>query len=241
MKNSLKFLTAAGLLLLGSLTAYNAALSSEYRLGAYKNPLHNYTLLPQRDFSTVHLPAAGMMQVRVEAGPFGVYVNKRAADYVRVSQQGAQLTVALNFPKEKEYLGPGDAVLIRCPRLTDLTAGSTYTLAGRTIRPRRLTYSSTTTLQGFAQDSLRLVQDDAAQVALAHNRLGNLQAVVGQNPGSTAQLEVNPTNVLRSASIRVDKQGRFVGENVALPAVRWQLGDSARVELSGAALKGVVR
>lgn len=238
MKNSLKFFAAAGLLLLGSLTAYNAALRTEYARGTYKDPLHNYTALALRGFNTLHVPGAGMMDVRVEAGPYGVFVNKNVAQYVRITQQGTGLTVALNYPEKEAFMGMSDAVIIRCPRLNVLAAGTSYTVAGRPKttggdRPRELL------VQGFAQDSLRLAQDQTAHVVLAGNRLGHLLALVGGTPGSTAQLDLSATNRIDASDLRVEEHGALVATNLALPARRWHFGDSARVELSGRALSGL--
>ena len=239
MKNSLKFLTAAGLLLLGSLTSYTAALRAEYQRGAYKDPLNNYNVLALRDFRTLDVPAAGVMRVRVEAGTFGVYVNKKAADYVRVKQQGGQLTVALNFPEKEEYLGQGDAVVIRCPRLDLLTAGSTYTRAGspQTVAHRNDFNRTELLVKGFTQDSLQLVQSHTAHVVLAGNRLGQLRAVVGNTAGSTAQLDLSADNRLAATDVQVKHRGKLVATNLALPGLRWHFSDSAQVELTGAALR----
>lgn len=239
MKNSLKFLTAAGLLLFGSLTTYNAALRAEYQRGAYKDPLNNYNALSLRDFRTVEVPAAGIMRVRVESGPFAVYVNKKAADYVRVKQQGGQLTVTLNFPEKEDYLGQGDAVIIRCPRLDLLMAGSTYTRAGSPQTVARQDGLNRTALlvKGFTQDSLRLVQNHTAHVVLAGNHLGQLRAVVGNTAGSTAELDLGADNRLAATDVRVEHRGKLVATNLELPGLRWHFSDSAQVELSGAALR----
>ncbi|SFQ74230.1 hypothetical protein [Hymenobacter arizonensis] len=243
MKNSLKFLTAAGLLLLGSLTAYNAALRNEYRLGAYKNPVLNYDLQSQRNFRTVHLPGAGLLSARIEEGPFGVYVSKEAADFVRITQEGTELTVALNFAEEVKFKGGGNAVIIRCPRLDVLTASTTYVVNGRVEKklPQHYPNFAMLVVQGFTQDSMRLVQDGTARVVLVNNHLGHLRASVGQSPGSTAQLDLNSSNTLASTDIRVDKRGKLNAENVALPKLRWQFGDSAQVTMSGAALASLAR
>ncbi|WP_210520565.1 hypothetical protein [Hymenobacter terricola] len=242
MKNSLKFLTAAGLLLLGSLTAYNAALHTEYQLGTFKDPLRNYTALPLTNFNAVDVPAAGQMNVKVEAGPFAVYVSKDAAKYVHVTQRGHRLTVALSYPEKETWLGRDEAVIIRCPRLSLLTAGTTYTVAGqRKTVPRSKFYQTPggVVVKGFAQDSLRLVQNQTAQVELAGNRLGRLRAEVGGTPGSTAELDLNDDNRIDASDLHVEQSAKLVAKNLPLPALRWHFGDSARVELSGAALRGL--
>ncbi|MDB5236716.1 MAG: hypothetical protein JWR44_3709 [Hymenobacter sp.] len=240
MKNSLKFLTAAGLLLLGSLTAYNTALRAEYRLGTFKNPLRNYDALSLTNFNTLNVPAAGLLRAKVEVGPFGVFVNKEAVKYLHVTQQGTQLTVALNYPDKEEYLGHGEAIIIRCPRLSALTAGGTYTLAGKpATAPRNQGPNGQVLIKGFSQDSLQLVEDHNANVLLIGNQLGHLQAQVGAATSSAPTLNLEGTNRIDSSDLRVEGHGKLVANDLALPALRWHFGDSARVELSGAALRSL--
>lgn len=243
MKNSLKFLTAAGVLLVGSLTTYNAALRAEYQRGAYKDPLSNYNALPLRDFNTLNVPAAGAMRVRVESGPFAVYINKEATEYVRAKQQGGQLTLTLNYPEKEKYLGQGEAVIIRCPRLASLTTSTTYTRAGSTQTTMREKQPNDMFLmvKGFTQDSLRLIQNHTSRVILAGNHLGRLHAVVGNTSGSTAALELSADNQLGTTDVRVEERGKLVANNLVLPGLRWQFSDSAQVELSGAALRALAK
>ena len=236
MKNSLKFLLAAGLLLLGTLAAFNAALRAEYRLGDFKKPLYGYARLPLRGFDTLDLPAAGQMDIAVEAGPFGVFVNKQDTAYVRVGQRGRRLTVMLNLPRNADF--SGRPVVIRCPRLAAVTAGSSSTANGQPLTVPKLSYANRNQLliKGFVQDSMRLALNHTAHLVLNGNRLAHLQATVGNTPGSTAQLDLLPGNRLAVTDLRVEEQGKLLARNVALPTRRWHFGASARLELTGAAL-----
>lgn len=243
MKTSTNWLLAALLLLLASLTAYNMTLRAEYRAGTYKNTLRNYTALPLRDFTTVAVPAAGLLRVRVEAGPYAVLVGKTAAKYVHATRQGSRLTVTLSYPEKTEYLGPGDAVIIRCPRLDALMADASYTVAGQ-IKIGAFDGEwnrNELLIKGFSQDSLVLTQGRTAHVVLAGNHLGRLRATVGRVPGSTAELDLHSDNQVLASDLRIAGRSKLVADNLALPALRWQLGDSVQVELSGAALAGLRR
>lgn len=238
MKNSIKFLSAASLLLLASLTGYNAALRAEYRLGTFKDPLRNYTALPLTNFSTLDVPAAGLLRVKIEVGPYAVYVSKDAAKYLKVSQQGAQITVALNYPEKETWLGRGEALIIRCPRLNALTAGATYTLAGHPQTQMRLGYpaGNEVVIKGFAQDSLRLVQDNSARIVLVGNRLGQLQAEVGTTQGSGSTLRLEKDNRIQSANLSIEHQSHLELES-AIPQLRYQFSDSATAAFSGMAAR----
>jgi len=235
MKNSLKILIAAGVLLFGSLGAYTAGLRAEYARGTYKDPLRNYNALAFRNFNQVDVLAASALNVKIVAGQFGVHVGKDAAEFVRITQQGPRLSVALAYPEKWKFLGPEDAVIISCPQLLALATDGVYSVAGK-MRWEKTGERCEVTVQGFSQDSLTLRQDLASQVRLVGNTLGRLRAVVGATPGSASNLTLEDNNRLAASDLRVAGRGKLVAHNVALPALRWQLGDSARVELSGRSL-----
>jgi hypothetical protein len=239
MKTSTTYLLAALLVLLASLTAYNMALRTEYRSGAYKDPLRNYEVLAFKNFTEVDIPAASALSVKIVAGPFGVRVNPAAARFVHVSQQGGRLVIAAAFPSKPESLGWSETVVVSCPRLAKLSAGGTYELAGQPHRDKILVSGRRVLVQGFTQDSLTLRQDLAGHVELAGNRLGYLGARVGLTPGSYAGLQLNDDNHLAAASLVIDHQSELTVANLLIPQVRYQFSDSARVTLMGRALRSV--
>ena len=237
MKNSLKLLTTAGLLLLGSLTAYNMALRAEYVHGTYRNPFRNYTALGLRNFDRVTVPAAGVLGVKIVAGPFAVHVEKDAAEFVHVVQHGEQLAVYLAFPKEWEWLGRQEAVVISCPRLAALATEGTYTVAGQ-VQVDKLQAGGTVLVQGFRQDSLTLRQDLGSSIELKGNTLGWLRAVAGTGPGSEPRLDISADNHIQAADLTISHQGHL-DLATAIPHLRQQFSDSATVTFSGAAVRGL--
>ena len=235
MKTSNKIFVATLLLLLGSLTAFNLALRAEYRTGSYKDPLHNYTTMALRNFNTVAVPSASGLKVKIVAGPFAVRVNKDAADFVHVTQRGGQLLLTLDYPREPQYLGRQEAVVISCPRLAALTTNATYTVAGKPLVDGLQT-GGTVVVQGFRQDSLTLRQERSNQIRLVGNALGWLRAVVGTSPGSGPELEIGPDNRIQAADLAIGHQGRLA-LSTAIPHLRQQFSDSATVTFSGAAAR----
>ena len=235
MKTSTTFLLAALLVLLASLTAYNMALRTEYRSGAYKDPLRNYQALAFRDFDAVRVPSASDLSVKIVAGPFGVHVSKQAADYVRITQQGQQLRLALAYPRQPEPLGRAETVIISCPQLAALTIEGTYSVAGQP-QLKQLQAGGTVLVQGFRQDSLALRQDRSNQIRLAGNILGHLRALVGTQAGSSPELEIGPDNRIQAASLLVDHQGRLDLKTV-IPRLHYHFSDSATAAFSGPATR----
>jgi hypothetical protein len=243
MKNSTKYLLAALLVLLASLTAYNMALRTEYHKGTYKDPLRDYTTLQFQDFTEVAVPAAGIVGVKVESGPFKVRINPLAAKYVQLRKQGSKLIITATFPEERTYLGHGDVVVITCPHLVALSTDAQYQEKGKlhTDKYQENPLSRGVLVQGFSQDSLRLLQDKASRIELAGNHLKYLQAAAGATAGSHATLQINPDNHIAAANLAVQHQSELIMSNVAISQLRYQFADSAKATLTGAALASFVK
>jgi hypothetical protein len=239
MKTSNKWLLAALLLLLGSLTAYNMGLRAEYRKGAYKDPKHNTTALDFKDFNEVDVQAASAMSVKIVRGPYGVRLNNAAKNAVKISRQGARLTVALAFAKGEESLGSQDVLTISCPQLKRLTASGTYLVDGKPQTQQSAGYRRRLRVEGFSGDSLLLRQDHGAQVELAHNQLGYLQAEAGRSPGSHSGLLIEKNNRIGVADLRILSQAALQLDAGGLTKLRTQFGDSARATLTGAGLNNL--
>lgn len=240
MKNSNKFLLAALLVLLTSLTAYNMALRAEYGKGDYKDPLHGYAKLDFKDFTEIDLSAAGSARVKVVAGPFGVRLSPRAAELVKVRQEGNRLVVQVDLQKPDQYLGWGQTLVVSCPRLVQLTAGTTYRVAGA-LQPKNKNTNSEVQVQGFRQDSLRVRLDQASNVTLNGNKLGYLAAVAGTTPGSTAGLTLAATNYIGAADLDMQHRSELTINNIAIAQPRYHFADSAKATLTGAALGSLTR
>jgi hypothetical protein len=238
MKNSNKYLLAALLVLLTSLTAYNMALRTEYRKGTYKDPLRDYTTLHFQDFTKVSVPAASVVGVKIVSGPFKVRINPQVSKYVQVRQQGSQLLITAVFPEDREYLGRNESVVISCPQLAVLATDAEYQTKGQLHldKNQENPLSRGVLVQGFTQDSLSLRQDKASKIELTGNRLGSLRATAGATPGSHATLQINPGNRIGAASLAIGHQSELILNNVAISRLRYHFADSAKVTLTGAAL-----
>jgi hypothetical protein len=243
MKNSNKYLLAALLVLLTSLTAYNMALRTEYRKGTYKDPLRDFTALPFQDFTEVTVPAASVVRVKIVSGPFKVRINPQASKYVQVRQQGKQLSITAAFPEGQEYLGRNEAVVISCPQLAVLTADAIYQDKGQphVDKSQGNPMSKGIVVQGFMQDSLTLRQDRASRIELVGNHLGSLRATAGPTPGSHATLQINADNRIGAASLAIERQSELIVNDVAIARLQYHFADSAKATLTGAALKSFAK
>lgn len=228
MKTSNKWLLAALLLLLGSLSAFNLNLRTEYKRGAYKDPLRNTNALNFKDFDEVDIQAASRMGVKLTAGPYAVRVNKEAAKYVKVSQQ------------DRESLGGGSTLTISLPQLRKVVAGATYSEFGKTQTDKGEGRGGVR-VQGFRQDSLLVQHDYATKVELADNKLAYLRAESGQRPGSRSVLHFEKTNFIQAADLNMQAQSELEMEGGHIARLGCQFGDSVKATLSGASLRSLER
>lgn len=241
MKNSTKYLLAALLVLLASLTAYNMALHAEFRRGTYKDPLRGFTALSFKNFDEVAVPAASTLTVKVVAGPYAVHVSPDVAEYVHLRQQGRRLEVSASFPARREYLNNRPLLVINCPRLATLHADARYQEAGQPRVDRAFAMGYAVQVQGFRQDSLTVLADHASHVELADNRLAWLRVEAGTSPGSRTSLHVASSNHIAAASFKFNAMSDLELDNTAIAQLRQQFGDSAKVTLTGAALGSALK
>jgi hypothetical protein len=236
MKNSSKYLLAAVLVLLASITAYNMALRTEYRKGDYKNPLRGYVSQPFKDFTEVSVPAASVVSVKLVPGPFSVRLHPQAAEYVHLRQQGGRLVITASFPDQQHYFGRAETVVISCPRLAALSTDAVDKEGGKQLISKHYGRSQTVRVQGFTQDSLVLRQDRGSRVELIGNKLAYLHATTGTSPGSHPWLQVSADNHIAAADFTLGHQSELTLSNVVIPQLRYHAADSAQVTLTGAAL-----
>jgi hypothetical protein len=238
MKTSNKWLLAALLLLLGSLTAYNMGLRAEFRKGAYKDPNRNTVALNFKDFTEIDLQAANVVGLKVVAGPYSVRLNKDAGKYVKVTQQGPRLTIAVVFPDGRQSVGGRQAMTISLPQLARLSATGTYLMNGKPVTDKHPVGLSVR-IEGFRQDSLNVQQDHGTQVELARNQLGFLRAEAGHSPGSHPQLRIENSNRIGAAYLSVQNEGQLQLDAGGIANLRTQFGDSVKATLTGAGLRNL--
>jgi hypothetical protein len=241
MKTSNKLALTAFVFLLASLAAYNMALKTEYNKGTYKDPFKDFTALNFKDFNALEINPAHILNIKVSAGPYAVWVRKEAAAYVQVKQTGQRLRLDAVFPEERDYARRTYAVMISCPRLINLTTNAMYSAKGKLSTDKAQATSYAVTVSGFAQDSLRILQDNASSVKLLDNTLSQLRVVAGLSVGSSSALHVLPGNRIAAASFDIRNKSQLVLDDVSIPKLRYQFADSAKATISGAALAGLIR
>ncbi|QNF33905.1 hypothetical protein HUW51_14675 [Adhaeribacter swui] len=235
-KTSTILLLTAGLILLGSLVAYNMALKTEYNKGTYKDPYRNFVTLNYRNFDQIAINPASELNVKIKAGDYKVQVHKYTKEYLSFTQNGKLLQVDLAYPKEPQMQPYGDLIVITCPNLANLKTNAFFMQNGKKVISTKSWNNSTVTVEGFEQPSLNLQQDKGTTVKLSGNKLNRLEAVVGLSTGSTAYLNLDKTNQIQEANLDIRNKSELIVENLNIPKRQYHFSDSARATFSGSAL-----
>ncbi len=238
MRTSNKFVCLALLLTLLSLVAYDLLLKAEFRSGRYKDPYQNYTNLEFKDFDVLDLNSATVANVKLIQGPFNVRIDKYALDYVKVKQEDKHLQIDAVF--DDHYHGNQNPyiLVISCPKLVELNARASYRANGGWVTDsiyREDWNMRRILVDGFTQDSLHISQDYGSSIVLANDQIRSLSAIVGENAGSGSNLAIQSGNRFQEAALDIEHNSRLELDNSMIDVLKYRLGDSARLIISGKA------
>jgi hypothetical protein len=241
MKTSNILLLSALIIFVISLGIYNTALKAEYLTGSYKDPYKNFTTLNFKDFDQIQVNAASQIDLTVNKGPEIVRVSKSSYDYVKISQKGKTLIIDVVYNKGNHF---GNELLISCPQLKSIKAYGVYTddhkkIVQNSRYDKYARASNDLVIQGFDQDSLLIEQDNLTSIALKRNKLKLLKSIIGNTAGATPVLEINETNAIQKAELKVNQKGELHLDNIYIPQLTHQFGDSTKLTFLGAALKNL--
>jgi hypothetical protein len=238
MRTSNKLIMATFLLIVSSLFGYDCLLKAAYKSGSYKDPYSSFKTFNFKNFDAVDIISSTAANVKFVQGPFSVRIDRVALDYVKVKQEGGRLQISAAF--EGQYYGNPNPylVVISCPRLSKLNTNAIYTTNKRikidTIA-REDWNMRQVLIDGFKQDSLTIDQDYGSTVVLANNNIRAISAVVGKSPNSGSKIVVLKTNVLQETNFDIRNRSRLILNDAIIPNLKYNLSDSAKLVLTGAA------
>jgi hypothetical protein len=244
MKTSNLLLLSALIIFLVSLGIYNSALKAEYLTGNYKKPFKNYTVQNFKDFDEIEINAANQMDVNITSGTNAVRVAKNATDQIKITQKGKKLIINMVYPQDnrKSWF---NSVMISCPKLVSVKTHAFYTNNGKRIIENENNEDNNNynyhevTITGFKQDSLHIEQDNASKVILKNNNINWLSVLTGTTVNATPKLKIDKGNSIQKADMQIGEKTELDINNVYIPQLKYHFSDSAKVVLSGIALKSL--
>jgi hypothetical protein len=238
MKASSKFLLAAACITLLSLVVYDLLLRAEYKSGNYSDPYRNFVTLNCRDFDTLDLPSSTAANVKIVQGPFSIRMDRDAAEFVQLKNEGHRLQVSAAFSGNYQSTTNPFVLIISCPRLSVLITNAGYKSHNAEVTDtivREDWNMRQVWVEGFREDSLLISQDYGSTVVLANNHIRVISAVIGKSPRSGSNLIIQDNNEFSHADLDIQNNSKLYLDNARIKNLNIRLGDKSKMIITGKA------
>ncbi len=234
MKTSNKLLLTAILVIIGSMITYDLALRAEYRKGTYKSRFYEMEKLSLEGFTILDNRVANIISVQIEYGKsYAVYMNNDLKNNLLISKNGNKLMIDV-ADKAKPKINPyKNNVIIICPKLDQV-------ITSPNIRKSIKEWDNdngTTSITGFDQQNMDLLINKSTHLNFEKNKIGHLQATVGDNLSQHAYLFIGSNNQINDATIKVAGKNQLSIGSPKITKSNFTISDSAIVNLDGSILK----
>ncbi len=234
MKTSNKLLLTAILIIIVSMVTYDFALRAEYLKGTYKSRFYEMKKLNLENFTILDNRVANIISVQIEYGKsYAVYMNNDLKNNLLISKNGNKLLIDV-ADKAKPIINPyNNNVIIICPKLDQV-------ITRPDIRKSIKEWDNdngTTSITGFDQQNMDLFINTSTHLNFEKNKIGHLQATVGNNLSQHAYLFIASNNQIKDAVIKVMGKNQLNIENPKIIKSTFDISDSATVSLGGSILK----
>jgi len=245
MKTSNKILLAATLIIITYLIIYDFALQAEYRKGDFKSSYYHMQQLKFNNFTTIEHNAGNIIGLKVQKGPYAVWINEYLKDKVTISQHNQTLQIDYTGKKGDYVNGYETAIIISCPNVASITTNP-YIAAGGSLEGRSVHKSGESiivqrnphgisTVSGFSESSMNIQASQFTEIDLENNSLDELNAKIGANPTGDAGLTVNANNKIKAANLQVLGKSSLRLDDLVIDKINYNLADNAEVTLTGKA------
>lgn len=244
MKTSNKLALAAVTLIMAAMLFYDLKLKAAYLSGDYKDQFRDYAALNFKNFNSIKLNASTAANIIVKRGAFSVKIEPNGNNYVKVTQTGSTLNIDAAFSGNYQNARYDYVMLITCPKLVNFDADAKYmsgdllvtdTLAGADFKWRP------SIIRGFSSDSLSITAKHGSNIILTQNNIKALKAVIGINDGSASDLTIGTGNHFEKADLTLLNKSRLQILEANIPDLKYQLADSAKLIITGAAKNLIIK
>jgi len=234
MKTSNKLLILTTIVIISFMVIYDNDLKAEYVKGDFKSRFHNMEQLSIKDFTNIDHQSADVIDATIEKGPkFAVWVKKNFEDEIKIYKQGKTLVIKYTGPTDRNMYYSG-AIIITCPQLDSIT--TTANTKELQKFPNN-SYSGDIDVVGFDQQKMVLKANRLTQIELKKNKIENMQAVIGNNSTDIGSLNINSSNQIKLANIRVNGISELKMSSPNITTLEHSFSDSASLVLTGSALR----
>lgn len=238
MKTSNKLALLGIIAILAAIVWFDLIMRSAYFTGDYKKPFREFVSLDFKNFNTINLNASTAANIIVQQGPFDVKIEPYGKDYVKVTQNGTALNISAGFSGSYRNPRYDYVMLITCPNLVKFNTDARYMAGDVQITDTLATADFNwrpSIIRGFRQDSISIIATHASNIILTGNDMKTLKALVGTDEGSASDLTITGDNRFEKAELNMLNRSRLRLLGGYIPNLQYQLADSARLIINGAA------
>jgi len=229
MKKSTIMITAAVLIILGSLTAFNVKIKKIYLTGAYKSRFNGMHFTPMSGLQNLDIRNANKLGITVEQGDKeGVWIREDIKEtYLLDFHQHTLVLDVSKEAKEKGHNSWGDVLII------------TKTLNKVTTTPYLMdqesdaNHNGNVELKGYQLTKLDLNIGLGGTVSLYKMQLDTLSAIVGDKKTGNAGLFIASDTKINTANLTVPGRSTLTLADPKITKAVYNLSDSATVSLNG--------
>lgn len=249
MKTSNILMTAAILIFLSTLLAYDFGLRAEY-LTMKKLGLSNYNLANRfneyeeaavKNFDNIELKAANSFNVSIEYGEKeAVWVSNHVKEKIQVNQIGKDLIIDLsNKAKKENYTNSNLSIVIISPKIRRINTYP-FTFVNKendfkTVKETRNYGWGTSIISGFNQDSLILNVSGFTGIEIKSNNLKSLDTKVGDDSGE-GSLVIQSDNNVEAINLQAQRKSKVEVLDTDVLHLKTQISDEAIVTFRGKVL-----
>jgi len=226
-------ITAAVLVILGSLTAFNVKMKQIYLTGSYKSRFNGMDFKAMKGVENLDIRNANKLGIQIEQGEKeGIWIRGDVKDKYTVDFQ--QHTLTLDVSKRAKEEGDdlwGDIVIIT------KTLKQVTTSPYLTAKENPTDHVGNVDLKGYHLNHLNLRIGLGAAVSLNKMEMDTLNAVVGDKQSVNASLYIASDTKINAAILNVPGKSLLTLANPTITKAVYNLSDSATVSLNGKLVK----
>ena len=233
MKKSTIMITAAVLIILGSLTAFNVKIKQIYLTGSYKSKFKGMDFTPANGLVNIDIQSANRLGILVERGDKeGVWIreDKKETYQVDIHTNTLKLDIAKKA-KEEGFNSWGDVIIVT-KNLNRLTA-SPYLMDKENLKD----ITGNVEIKGFTLSDLDLQIGLGISASLYKMQLDKLTAFVGDKKSGNSSLFIGSDTKINTANLNVPGKSMLTLANPTITKAVYNLSDSATVSLNGKLLQ----
>jgi hypothetical protein len=229
MKKSTIMITAAVLIILGALTAFNIKIKQIYLTGSYKNRFNGMDFTPLKGLENLDISNSNNLGIQIEQGDQeGIWINgDRKKTYV-TDFKGHTLKFGLSKEAEETGHHAWGGVIIITKKLNKITTSAH--LAEKENPTDRV---GNIDLRGFQLPKLDLQIALGVTVSLYKMQLDTLNAIVGDKKYGHAGLYIAADTKINTANLTVPGKSVLTLADPKITKAVYNLSDSATVSLNG--------